>query len=184
MKPVRLSLLLLLVLLPVGCVKQQMENYYATQESVIDNFVSKNEHLRVVYADGAVRMVVAEADGTAASADSLAADGVISFYYAGYLLQKSASVNNNNLFATNNRIIAESAKWALSDSTSFDIKTVKLDESDLLDGLKRGLRGVRSGEECYILFTAKYGFGNHASGTIPAKSTLAYHIWVESISNE
>ena len=184
MKPVRLFLLLLLVLLPAGCVKQQIDNYYANQESVIDNFVSKNDHLRVVYSDGVVRMVVAEAGNTVVSADSLSADGVVSFYYAGYTLQKSSSVSNSNLFATNNRIIAESAKWALSDSTSFDIKTVKLDESDLLEGLKRGLRGVRSGEECYILFTAKYGFGNHASGTIPAKSTLAYHIWVESISNE
>jgi FKBP-type peptidyl-prolyl cis-trans isomerase len=43
---------------------------------------------------------------------------------------------------------------------------------------------VKGGEECQILFTGKYGFGNKAFGIIPANSALVYKIWVESISND
>ena len=54
----------------------------------------------------------------------------------------------------------------------------------MVTGLRNGLVGVKGGEECYILFSGKYGFGNKQSGTIPANSALVYHVWVESLSNE
>jgi FKBP-type peptidyl-prolyl cis-trans isomerase len=47
-----------------------------------------------------------------------------------------------------------------------------------------GLEGVKAGEECEIIFSGKYGFGNKAFGMIPAKSALLYKIWVVSISND
>ncbi|MBQ5983486.1 MAG: FKBP-type peptidyl-prolyl cis-trans isomerase [Bacteroidales bacterium] len=164
-----------------SCMKQQTENYYAKQEEAIDKFAQRLSPIRTVYNDGSVRIVVKETNPTA---DSLRKDGVVSFYYGGYLLSSSGSLNNQSLFATNSKELAESAKWVLSDSTVFRVETLKLDESNLLDGLKKGLHGVRSGEECYIAFTGKYGFGSKPSGTIPAKSTLVYHIWVDSISND
>ena len=61
---------------------------------------------------------------------------------------------------------------------------LNLGEDELVEGLRNGLRGVRGGEECYILFSGKYGFGKKAFGTIPANSALAYHVWVESVSND
>lgn len=173
--------------------KQQTENYYAKQEDAIEKFVQRNSPIRTVYNDGSVRIVVKEQYDTvfvqdtfylANSKDSLAADGIVSFYYGGYTLSSGGSINVRSPFATNSRQLAESAGWELSDSTVFTIETLKLDESNLIDGLKKGLQGVRSGEECYIAFTGKYGFGSKPSGTIPAKSTLVYHIWVDSISNE
>ena len=54
----------------------------------------------------------------------------------------------------------------------------------MLDGLKNGLIGVQAGEECEILFTAKYGYGNRTFGIIPANSALLYKIWVIGVSNE
>ena len=57
-------------------------------------------------------------------------------------------------------------------------------ETDMLEGLRDGLVGVRAGEECEILFTAKYGYGNRTFGIIPANSALLYRIWVVGVSND
>ena len=57
-------------------------------------------------------------------------------------------------------------------------------EARFIEGLKNGLRGVRGGEHCQILFSGKYGFGNEEFGIIPANSALLYEIWVEAISND
>mgnify|MGYP002624861820 CR=1 FL=1 len=163
----------------VSCMKQQIQSYYDNQESNIEKFVDAAKGIRTVHNGGSTRVVMVEGD----SADSLASNGIVSFYYAGYVMTGS-SVSTSNLFATNFQDFATSSNWNITDTTGFVVETVKLDEEDLLPGLKNGLKGVRGGEECYILFTGKYGYGSHESGTIPAKSTLAYHIWVESISNE
>ena len=61
---------------------------------------------------------------------------------------------------------------------------MKLSESGFVKGLKYGLEGVKAGQECYILFSGKYGFGKRELGTIPANSALVYRIWVESITND
>ena len=46
------------------------------------------------------------------------------------------------------------------------------------------LEGVRAGEECEIMFSAKYGFGNRTLGIIPAKTALLYRIWVTEVTND
>ena len=174
-----LLILLAALLAAAACTKQQVQNYYDKQQSAIDKFVTAAKGVKTIYKGNAVRVILKE--GT--TADSLATDGVVSFYYGGYTLN-GTSLNDNNLFATNYKTLAESSRWTLSDESVFALTTLKLDETPLLEGLRDGLAGVRGGEECYIIFLGKYGFGNHASGTIPAKATLVYHIWVDSIQNE
>ena len=174
-----LLILLAALLAAAACTKQQVQNYYDKQQSAIDKFVTAAKGVKTIYKGNAVRVILKE--GT--TADSLATDGVVSFYYGGYTLN-GTSLNDNNLFATNYKTLAESSRWNLSDESVFALTTLKLDETPLLEGLRDGLAGVRGGEECYIIFLGKYGFGNHASGTIPAKATLVYHIWVDSIQNE
>ena len=78
---------------------------------------------------------------------------------------------------------ADAAGWRITDSTAFRIETLALDGA-LVDGLRDGLEGVRNQDECFILFSGKYGYGSHSRGTIPARSALVYHIWVNSISND
>lgn len=175
----RLPLILLLAL--TSCMGQSLQQVYDAQEKKIDSFVTaqtKNEE-RVEYQDGTVRVVVAEGTST----DVLSPGGTVSFYYAGYVLSGSA-VSASSLFATNRQEVADAAGWNLSDESIYAVETVSLSEDNLIEGLKRGLPGVKEGEECYILFTGKYGYGKKAAGTIPAKSALVYHIWVESISND
>lgn len=165
----------------VSCVKQKLESTYNSQENRIDQYIEKNrisgtDTLRVVYNGGASRLVTKEGNGP-----ELSADGNIAFYYAGYTF--SGSISNSNLFSTNHQQTATQAGWTL---TKEDAKALSINMNDykLLPGLKSGLTGVKGGEECQILFTGKYGFGNKAFGIIPANSALVYKIWVESISND
>jgi hypothetical protein len=168
------------ILVSASC-SSSLQNLYDKQEEQIDKFVTASNPERVEYNNGSVRVVLKE--GT--SSDELRKDGVISFYYAGYVFK--GGVSASNLFATNRSETADASSWKpTSDegSDTFAIETLKLDEAGLIDGLRNGLEGVKGGEECYILFSGTYGYGKRAQGTIPAKSALVYHIWVESISNE
>ena len=131
-----------------------------------------------VYQNGVTRLVTTYGVGT----DSLSSHGTVSFYYAGYVLN-NASLNTGDMFATNSKDVAAAAGWNLTDESVFEVKTLKLGDKDIVPGLRRGLAGVKEGQECFILFSGKYGFGKHELGTIPANAALVYHIKVESISN-
>ena len=170
-----------------ACNKEAVQLAYDKQEKNIASFVDAqlkaDTTATVTYKDGVVRVVLHDTlarEGLLA--DTLQTGGTVSFYYAGYTLS-GASVSNGNLFATNHQKTADAAGWRLSDTTAFKIQTLTLDKQ-LLDGLQRGLEGVRNQDECYVLFSGKYAYGSHAQGTIPARSALVYHIWVNSISND
>lgn len=105
----------------------------------------------------------------------------LTFYYAGYTF--SGSVNPADMFTTNREASANDAGWDLTEG-EYDALTLNLKDDRLIPGLKKGLEGVKAGEECEIIFTGKYGFGNKTFGMIPANSALLYKIWVVSISNE
>ena len=113
--------------------------------------------------------------------EELKSNGSVAFYYAGYVF--SSGINSSNLFSTNHQETAASAGWTLTDEDD-DILTINLESYELIPGLKSGLEGVKTGEECQILFSGKYGFGKKGVGIVPANSALVYKIWVESISNE
>lgn len=165
-----------------SCTKEAVKNSWAAQEKTIENFLnsmtSKDTTAYVINNKGTERLVITDGQG-----EELGSKGTVSFYYAGYIL-KGSSVSSSNLFSTNNKDIATSASWNLSDTTAFNIETINLGESDLIDGLRNGLVGVKGGEECYIVFSSRYGYGKKIFGTIPSNSALAYHIWVESVSND
>ena len=170
-----------------ACNKEAVQLAYDKQENNIASFVDAqlkaDTTATVTYKDGVVRVVLHDTlarEGLLA--DTLRTGGTVSFYYAGYTLS-GASVSNGNLFATNHQKTADAAGWRLSDTTAFKIQTLTLDNK-LLEGLQRGLEGVRNQDECYILFSGKYAFGSRKQGTIPARSALVYHIWVNSISND
>ncbi len=166
----------------LSCTKESIKTMYSTQEGWIESFLSSQtsalENARIVSNKGSQRLVVSEGQG-----QELDKDGTISFYYAGYVL-KGSTISAANLFATNNEDIAKAASWSTNSDDQFGILTLNLSETELVEGLKNGLMGVKGGEECYILFSGKYGFGKKPLGTIPANAALAYHIWVESTSNE
>ena len=135
------------------------------------------DSLRVVYNGGATRLVrLEEGNGP-----ELSADGNIAFYYAGYTF--NGSIDKRNLFVTNHQATAESSNFSLTDP-DYSLYEINLGETELIEGLRDGLIGVRAGEQCDILFSGKYAFGNSVFGTIPANSALAFQIWVVGVSND
>lgn len=189
----------LLCLLAGSCVKEKLETTYKKQETQIDSYLSKNntarrdstiiaedgtsrdttwtDTLKIVYNKGAARLVKKKGKGP-----QLSPDGAVSFYYAGYTF-KGSKPGASNLFATNHQHTADSLKFKLTDP-DYSILEINMAEADLLEGVRNGLAGVQAGEECEILFTAKYGYGNRTFGIIPANSALLYQIWVIGVSND
>ena len=158
-----------------SCVKEKMETIYSKQDTQIDTYIAKQpDSLEVVYNNGSVRLIKTEGTGP-----GLNAGGNVSFYYAGYVFTSSPST----LFATNHKETAAKEGFILTDD-EYQIYEADMRSNGLIEGLKNGLLGVKSGEICEIAFSGKYGFGNEVFGTIPVNSALLYKIWVIGVSNE
>lgn len=158
---------------------QSLDTTFTNQENRIDTFINSelasNEGSSVVRNNGANRLILTEGTG-----EPLGEDGSVSFYYAGYVF--NGSISAANMFATNRKETAEDNNWTVTDP-DYSILTIRLSDQDIVSGLRNGLKGVREGETCYIVFSGKYGFGKKPVGTIPANSALLYHVWVEKVSN-
>ena len=184
----RIALIFLLIvsILSTSCVKTQLETTYTKQEDQIDKYIQSKmvvanpeggtDTLRVVRNGGANRLVLKEGTG-----EALTGNGRVSLYYAGYTF--SGSISSSNLFGTNMTTIAEEAGWKPG-TVQDQPYEAELSDSEFIEGLRKGLEGVKAGEECEILFSAKYGLGNRSLGIIPAKSALAYRIWVIEVTND
>jgi FKBP-type peptidyl-prolyl cis-trans isomerase len=169
------ALAICIVLLP-SCIKEKLEVTYNKQEEQIDKYISQKDTLAIVRNSGANRIIIKQGEG-----EGLAKDGYVSFYYAGYAF--NGSVSASNLFTTNRIATAQEANWNIED-IDVELYEISLKDAELIPGLKYGLEGVKPGEECEILFSAKYGFGNKALGIIPAKTALLYKIWVVGVTND
>lgn len=189
MKSTRILLLTLMCVAAASCVKEKREATYNAQESKIDQYITNNMYvqssengesrtdtLRVEYRGGSCRLVTTEGAG-----EELKADGTVTFYYAGYTF--SGNKSYSNMFATNRQETATAAKWELTDP-DYELYTIDMGDTDIIEGLRQGLIGVKSGEVCQILFSGKYAFGKKPLGIVPANSALLYEIWVEGVSNE
>jgi len=171
-----------------SCVKEKLETTYNRQEDQIDKYIASNMYvkytedgetrtdtLEVVYNGGSSRLILEEGTG-----EKLTDKGTVSFYYAGYTFTGSKP-STSTLFTTNHQETA--ASWALTDQ-NFSLYTIDMSDAELIDGLRKGLIGVRSNEHCQILFSGKYAFGKKALGIIPANSAVLFEIWVEAVSND
>lgn len=163
-----------------SCIKEKLEETYNKQEEQIDKYITgalqKSESYSVTYNGGASRLTTLAGDGP-----ELSSSGSVSFYYAGYTF--NGSISSSSLFGTNHQATAESSGWSLTDP-DYSLMEIDMKDKDLLNGVWNGLIGVQAGEECEILFSGKYGFGNSTFGIIPAKSALAFKIWVVGVSND
>ena len=175
-----ITAILAILMAGTSCIKEKLELAYNNQEDRIDKYIEaaikKDTTAAVVRNNGSNRLILVHGEG-----EELGEKGQIAFYYAGYTF--NGSVSSSNLFVTNHEQTAIDAKWDLTDA-QFDLYEINMADAQLLEGLRNGLLGVKGGEECEILFSGKYGFGNETFGIIPPNSALLYKIWVVSISNE
>ena len=184
-----------------SCTKESIKTLYSSQETKIESLVDAqlkaNETYTVTNNEGSTRLTVVAGEG-----EPLTDDKLVSFYYAGYVLSGSSLPAASSLFATNNADVAAAAKWDLTKAdeegsedpsaedeeqevdSRYEILTVKLGEADFIEGLYNGMVGVKGGEECWIFFSGKHGFGSSQQGIIPPNSAIAYHIWVHSVQSD
>ncbi len=178
--------LIILAVVAGACTKQSLKNTYDKQATYIESFVTaqmkSDTTATLVRNEGAYRLTLHDTLASNKTADSLHLGGQVTMSFATYTLT-SSSVSTSNLIETNKKDVATAASWSLSDTTIFTPTTLRVDNA-LVPGLRMGLQGVQPGDEAYILFTGEYGFGNKENGTIPAKSALVYHVWIDSIKNE
>ena len=120
--------------------------------------------------NGAVRVII---DPAASSARMLQKGDSVYFHYSGYIF----SGGKGSLFATNDSEVAEAAGF-ITDGNPFNIK---YGSSALLEGLRLGLEGVQEGEHCYIIFSARYGYGNQIMANLPKLTPLLFEITVDKI---
>lgn len=202
----KIILLIIVSMAALSCVKEKLETTYSKQETQIDAYLTKAravkrdsirleitpnaddptkndttkikvewmDSLEVVYNKGAARLIKTEGAGPA-----LEEGGAVSFYYAGYVFTSSPS----SLFATNHQETAAGAGFVLTDA-EYQIYEADMRDTRMIEGLRNGLIGVKPGEECEIVFSGKYGFGDEIFGTIPVNSALLFKIWVAGVSNE
>ncbi len=176
-----ISALAALAVLASSCGKSEVGDAYLQQdkniESLVKSLAPENSEATVEYIDGVVRVTVTHGEGPL-----LESDGTVSFLYAAHHIN-SSSLTPGNMFVTNSKEFAEASNWTVSDTTIFQVSTVNLAEESLVKGLEKGIVGVKAGDECYIMFNGKYGFGKHTVGVVPANSALAYHLWISSVSD-
>ncbi len=181
------TVLIFLSLALAACAKESLQATYDKQTSYIEGFLStqmqRDPTATLLIRDGVYRLNMHDTlDATLHRTDSLHVGGKVALYYGCFTLTGN-TVSSSNLVATNLKELAIQAKWNLTDTTRYKLDTLRLG-ADLVPGLRNGLLGVQAGDQGYILFTGKYGYGNTERGTIPAKSALAYQIWIESVKNE
>ncbi len=170
------------LILSASCNKESIKSMYASQETMIEtilnNLLSADEEgtMYVVGNGGSQRLVVVEGEG-----EPLTASGTVSFMYEAYTIP-STSISASNLFATNVFETAKSAGRDTTDLSVFEPVTEKLSDKNLVKGLHNGIIGVKAGEECFILFSGKYGFGGSGMGTVPSHAALAYHLKITDVS--
>ena len=169
MKKVSVIIIMFLGLLFVNCTKQDRENTIIAQEAAIDSYISSLSSAEVVRNGGSNRVVmISGTPGTeAVSGDSLY------IRYAGYIFSNGKGA----LFVTNDSIVGRDKKFPLQKAPL----KIKLGETALVDGLELGLDGVKKGEHCYIIFSAKYGFNNTSVSNIPKLTPLFYEVWVDEV---
>lgn len=152
----RLLYLLIAASLLASCMDDVNENTNASQESNIENWLTKEyADSTVVYNQGVNRIVIVpgEKNGeTAAEGDS------ISFMYIGYTFNKQPV-----------------SKFCEGEHKA------KLGNGTILKGLDLGLTGTQKGEEALIVFSSKYGFYDQAVGLVPEMTALLFQVKVTDI---
>ena len=170
---------LALCLFVVSCGKG--DDGYGSQLDEINKYVAQqieaNPEYTAVSSGDIVRLTVQQGEG-----DAVTENGLVKMFYAGYVFNRGYS--SSSLFATNDRTTARSANWQLSGIDYENGIVVDLSDKRLVEGLRKGLVGVRPSEECFVIFPAQYGMGDKTVGTIPAGSPLIYRVWVIDIENK
>jgi hypothetical protein len=149
-----------------------VEKQEASIESYIRTKMDRNPSLRLLR-DGSVSYLYVPGDSSGV-APAVSAGDSLYIIYAGVLL-----ADTTRCFATNDIELA-TALGMNTDSGEFTPLGVVVGEGKLIKGLDSGLKMVHPDDKGEIIFNSDYGFGNKATGIIPAYSALIYKIQIKN----
>ena len=165
--------LLVFLMLPFGCTKEDREVQLAQQIKDIDSFTKSyvSNGKRLVISKGSSRVVIQEGIG-----DTLMVGDSVFFDFAGYIFQSGLGM----LSDTNVQTIGETMGVNIY-NRGFNFGKGVVGKSMFISGLDQGLLGVKSEEQAYIIFPANLGFGNKDVGLVPKMSPLIFEVWIKEI---
>ena len=147
--------LILLALLLTACKPESHKEQLLRQEQAIENYINRMisqgaiDSSRVMYNDGVYRLMLIEGTGEGASSG----DSVIFHYWA--------SVFNSNQYY---------------DSTGQHPERAILGLGHYINGLEKGLSGMKINEYAEILLTGEQAYGNINMGILPPYTPVKFEI--------
>ncbi len=157
-----------------SCTQQEIDNETTQQEIQIEKYVQTLQGKNVVVTNGVWRVVM---DSTMVGAEKQVSKGdSIIYNYAIYHF----SSGKGHLYDTNVWELAQTAGTGY-DYNYFVPRSAVVGKGMLISGLDVGLIGANVGERCYIIFSARHGFGNVQIGMIPKMSPLLIEVWIREV---
>lgn len=151
----------------VSCKKNLEEERTFSENQSIERFIGSKTYTNV---DGVYHVVFKKSYGyQAAKGDT------VEFWYAGYTL-------DGKFFDTNVKDIAKAEKLDTTIRSFVPLKLIA-GESNLIDGLNKGLLQIKEGEIATILFSSALGYGGNTIGSVKAWSPLSYNIQLIKVNS-
>ena len=122
---------------------------------------------------------------------------VVDFYYEAYAFARTLNLDVGNynptlIFATNRPetldYLCNPAPEAIGavawDRTFWSDEPVAatIGDAALVEGVARGLAGLREGDQAWLLFTSDLGFGENKLGIVGINQILAYRIYIDKVT--
>lgn len=170
MRKINIVCLIIILFVTISCDKQDRENTYINQENSIDTYISSLDGAyRIVRTNGSNRIVIEEGD----EATSLEKGDSLHFFYSLYTF---ANRRGGLIYSNVGEIVRQ---YNIEADTL--PKKILYGKDELINGLYNGLYGVRDGEKCYILFSAKYGYGNKEMFNVPKLTPLFFEVEIKKL---
>ena len=161
------TVLLFCVPLLCSCVKDDEKVTFSDQEIAIAKYVEELEESSgkkyETYNDGVWRVILEEGDGSTFvdRGSKILIEYYISTFNRGQLEQIYTNIGNPGY----------SGDW------------VTVGNNSILSGLDIGIVGASLNERCYVIFSARHGFGNTQVGIIPKMTALQIEVVIKDIIN-
>ena len=168
----RFQWIVVLLLAAGSCSKQEFDTLMVKQDSDIERYADTFADSLVTVTSGVWRITKEKgiADVVVARGDS------ILFNYKAHIF----SSGPGQLFDTN--IYEDGVAAGFGHELHYYSPRKSLaGRGHLLEGLERGLSGASKGERFYVVFSARYGFGNVQTAMVPKNSPLIYEVWIMDV---
>lgn len=167
-------LLTFLSIVVLSCTQQDIDNETTQQETQIESYIKNLGAKNVVVNSGVWRAVMDQ--GKEGVEKQVSKGDSIEYNYAGYIF----AAGKGYLYDTNVLDLAKTL-GTNQDYSYFTPRKGVVGNGELISGLDIGLIGAKEGERCYVIFSARHGFGNVQTGMIPKMSPLLIEVWVRDV---